>query len=107
MRRGPHALLQVVSNSILDRTFTVNNKTFVNPIHDNIFESLSQLGSNFTRFVPWFPLPHLAVAELDAPVDGKPTSWNFTYVIPQFQVTLSYMVLALLLGFHPADTNLT
>eukprot|EP00054_Salpingoeca_dolichothecata_P032975 m.266817 g.266817 ORF g.266817 m.266817 type:complete len:637 (+) comp31560_c0_seq1:162-2072(+) len=77
--------LQVVSNPILDREFTSPNGTvFPNPIHDNAWQSLAQLEADFVRFVPWFPYPWKSVAELDAPVSGKPTSWNFEHIIPQF-----------------------
>lgn len=76
--------LQVVTNPILDRHFTSPNGTvFPNPIHDQCWESLAALEADLVRFVPWFPYPHKSVAELDAPVAGKTTSWNFTFIMPQ------------------------
>ena len=35
------------------------------------------------RFVPWYPYPRKAVAELFAPQQGKPLSWNFTLLLGQ------------------------
>eukprot|EP01012_Entosiphon_sulcatum_P062894 TRINITY_DN8958_c0_g1_i1.p1 TRINITY_DN8958_c0_g1~~TRINITY_DN8958_c0_g1_i1.p1 ORF type:complete len:631 (+),score=103.19 TRINITY_DN8958_c0_g1_i1:28-1920(+) len=76
--------LQVVSNPILDRTFRTPTGVINNPIHDAAFESLANLGADIVRYVPWFPYPHVSVAELDKPSQGKPTSWNFTYISPMF-----------------------
>lgn len=36
-------------------------------------------------YVPWYPYPHIAVAELVAPAAGSPTSWNFTYTQPMLE----------------------
>jgi len=41
------------------------------PIHDQTFKALSQLKAEYVRFVPWFPYPRLAVAELAEPT-GNP-----------------------------------
>ena len=41
-----------------------------------------RLGSQHTRFQPWFPFVQKAVAEL-APPDAKGTHWNFTAMLPQ------------------------
>jgi hypothetical protein len=79
------ATLQVVENPLLDRTFMVNGKEIPNPIHDAAWSSLKDLDADYVRFQPWFPYPHKAVAELDAPVPGKPTSWNFTDMMPQLE----------------------
>eukprot|EP00051_Salpingoeca_urceolata_P028204 m.485621 g.485621 ORF g.485621 m.485621 type:complete len:640 (+) comp23891_c0_seq1:123-2042(+) len=76
--------LQVVSNPILDRTFNVNGKVFPNPIHTNAWASLGALEADFVRYVPWFPYPHVSVAELDPPLSNKSTSWNFEYIAPMF-----------------------
>lgn len=77
--------LQVVSNPILDREFTsLNGTTFRNPIHDQAWQSLADLQADLVRFVPWYPYPKKSVAELDAPVAGHFTSWNFTDIIPNF-----------------------
>ena len=49
------------------------------PIHDSTFKALKELGADFVRYVPWFPYPKMAVAELKAPANGK-TFWDFTYL---------------------------
>lgn len=49
------------------------------PIHTNTFRALKELGADYVRYVPWFPYPKMAVAELKAPSDGK-TYWDFTYL---------------------------
>jgi hypothetical protein len=49
------------------------------PIHENTFKALKELGANYVRYVPWFPYPKMAVAELKAPANGK-TFWDFTYL---------------------------
>ncbi|HKU25312.1 MAG TPA: hypothetical protein VJQ54_07555 [Candidatus Sulfotelmatobacter sp.] len=64
--------LQVVVNPPLQRG---------TPVHDNAFEALHELGSEYVRYVPWLPYPKLGVAELEAPKDGK-TSWDFTLIDP-------------------------
>jgi hypothetical protein len=64
--------LQVVVNPLLRRG---------SPIHDRVFEELRKLGADYVRFVPWFPYPHDAIAELYPPADGK-TSWNFASIDP-------------------------
>jgi hypothetical protein len=46
------------------------------PIHAATFKALKDLGADYVRYVPWFPYPKLAVAELKPPADGK-TSWDF------------------------------
>jgi hypothetical protein len=77
--------LQVVSNPILERTFTApNGSTILNPIHDQAFASLAALGADLVRYVPWFPYPKQAVAELDPPLGGE-TSWNWTYIMPMLE----------------------
>jgi len=47
------------------------------PVHKATFGALKNLGADYVRYVPWFPYPKLAVAELTPPADGK-TSWDFT-----------------------------
>jgi len=51
------------------------------PIHDQLFQALNQLGADHVRLSPWYPYPRLAVAELEAPHDGK-TSWDFSLLDP-------------------------
>jgi len=50
-------------------------------MHDGSFEALKELGADYVRYVPWFPYPKLAVAELDPPANGK-TSWDFSLIDP-------------------------
>lgn len=64
--------LQVVVNPLLRRG---------SPIHDRAFEELRKLGADFVRYVPWYPYPRLAIAELEAPADGR-TSWDFSLIDP-------------------------
>ncbi len=62
------ATLQLVENP------RVRNSS---PIHQQIFKALKELGADYVRYVPWFPYPQLAVAELKPPAEGK-TYWDFT-----------------------------
>lgn len=64
--------LQVVVNPLLRRG---------SPIHNRAFEELRKLGADYVRYVPWFPYPQDAIAELYPPADGK-TSWDFTRLDP-------------------------
>src|ERR1043166_8727169 len=49
------------------------------PIHANTFRALKELGADYVRYVPWFPYPKMAVAELKPPT--KETAyWDFTYL---------------------------
>jgi hypothetical protein len=50
-------------------------------IHDQIFAALKNLGTDYTRYVPWLPYPKLAVAELDPPTTER-TSWDFSLIDP-------------------------
>ncbi|HEV7621743.1 MAG TPA: glycosyl hydrolase family 39 [Flavisolibacter sp.] len=64
------ATLQVVENPML---------RFNSPIHKNTFKALKELGADYVRYVPWFPYPKMAVAELIAPTKTK-TFWDLTYL---------------------------
>ena len=64
--------LQVVVNPMLERGSSM---------HDGTFEALKNLGADYVRFVPWFPYPHMAVAELKAPTKSK-TFWDFSQIDP-------------------------
>lgn len=64
------ATLQVVVNPML-RTSS--------PIHEGTFTALKDLGADYVRFVPWFPYPHMAVAELKPPTATE-TFWDFAPV---------------------------
>ena len=74
-----------------DKTITISKTTptlqlvenpMVRPgssIHVATFKALNELGADYVRYVPWFPYPKMAVAELEPPTKDK-TSWNFTYL---------------------------
>jgi hypothetical protein len=62
--------LQVVVNPMLLRGAKM---------HDGSFAALHALGADYVRYVPWLPYPKQAVAEMEAPADGK-TSWDFTHI---------------------------
>lgn len=49
------------------------------PIHASTFKALKELGADYVRYVPWFPYPKMAVAELKPPT-AKETFWDFTYL---------------------------
>ncbi len=49
------------------------------PIHQTTFKALKELGADYVRYVPWFPYPKMAVAELKPPTKNE-TFWNFTYL---------------------------
>src|ERR1700743_530320 len=70
--------LQVVGNPMLRRT---------GAMHDGSFAALQALEADYVRYVPWFPYPKLAVAELDAPTATK-TSWDFSLIDP---MTLDFL----------------
>jgi hypothetical protein len=48
-------------------------------IHKQTFKALKNLGANYVRYVPWFPYPKMAIAELKPPTADK-TYWDFTYL---------------------------
>ena len=79
--------LQVVGNPQLRR------KAFM---HDSSFNALRDLKADYVRYVPWFPYPKLAVAELDAP-NGQKTSWDFSLIDPMtvdfFEATRGHSVI--------------
>jgi Glycosyl hydrolases family 39 len=64
--------LQVVVNPMLRQG---------SPIHDGSFAAVKDLGADYVRYVPWFPYPKLAVAELEPPTRGR-TSWDFSLIDP-------------------------
>ncbi len=49
------------------------------PIHEKTFAALKALGADYVRYVPWFPYPKMAVAELKPPTASE-TFWDFTYL---------------------------
>ena len=66
------ATLQVVGNPQLRRGASM---------HDDSFSALKDLGADYVRYVPWFPYPKLAVAELEPPT-ATTTSWDFSLIDP-------------------------
>ncbi|MGN6267556.1 MAG: glycosyl hydrolase family 39 [Ginsengibacter sp.] len=64
--------LQVVVNPMLLRN---------SPIHQGSFNALKNLKADYVRFVPWFPYPHMAVAELKPPTKTE-TFWDFGHIDP-------------------------
>jgi hypothetical protein len=48
-------------------------------IHASIFKALKDLNADYVRYVPWFPYPKMAVAELRRPRKDS-TFWDFTYL---------------------------
>lgn len=66
------ATLQVVGNPMLRRGASM---------HDGSFSALKALGADYVRYVPWFPYPKLAVAELEPPT-ATTTSWDFSLIDP-------------------------
>jgi len=64
--------LQVVYNPMLRDN---------SPMHQNTFDALKNIKADFVRYVPWFPYPKAAVAELTEPTKTQ-TFWDFTYADP-------------------------
>ena len=64
------ATLQVVENPMVRPS---------SPIHKKVFEALKNLNADYVRYVPWFPYPKMAVAELKRPTKTE-TFWDFTYL---------------------------
>lgn len=64
--------LQVVVNPMLRSN---------SPIHKGSFQALKELGADYVRYVPWFPYPKMAVAELTPPTASR-TFWDFTHIDP-------------------------
>src|SRR5437763_6699664 len=48
-------------------------------MHKQTFAALKALGADYVRYVPWFPYPKLAVAELKPPKKDS-TFWDFRYL---------------------------
>ncbi len=64
------ATLQLVENPMVRPS---------SPIHKNVFKALNDLQADYVRYVPWFPYPKMAVAELKRPTK-KETFWDFKYL---------------------------
>lgn len=64
------ATLQLVENPMVRSS---------SPIHNATFRALKDLGADYVRYVPWFPYPKMAVAEL-RPASGDRTFWDFTFL---------------------------
>lgn len=57
------------------------------PIHVATFKALKELGADYVRYVPWFPYPKMAVAELKSPTKEE-TFWDFTYLDSTMQAVM-------------------
>jgi hypothetical protein len=71
---------KVITVSKTQATLQLVENPMVRPgssIHKNTFKALKELGADYVRYVPWFPYPKMAVAELKPPSKDK-TYWNFT-----------------------------
>ena len=70
------------------------------PVHDASFAAVKELGADYVRYVPWFPYPRFAVAELEVaegrqdllgflthrPDDARlPESYGRPFVHPELQ----------------------
>ena len=64
------ATLQVVENPMVRPS---------SPIHANVFKALKEMQADYVRYVPWFPYPKMAVAELRQPTKDS-TFWDLTYL---------------------------
>ena len=53
----------------------------ISPIHDQLFDAIRNLDTDFLHFQPWRPYPRIAVAELEPPHDGR-TFWDFSTLDP-------------------------
>lgn len=62
--------LQVVTNPMLRKGAAM---------HDGAFGALKHLQADYVRYVPWYPYPQLAVAELKPPTATE-TFWDFSLV---------------------------
>lgn len=50
-------------------------------VREGAYRAFRDLDCEYVRYVPWFPYPHMSVAEL-APPTATTTSWDFTYADP-------------------------
>jgi hypothetical protein len=57
------------------------------PIHKSVFKALKDLQADYLRYVPWFPYPKMAVAELRPPTRTE-TFWDFTYLDSTMQAVM-------------------
>lgn len=51
------------------------------PLSAASYKAVKELGADYVRYVPWFPYPKLAVAELEPPT-SQGTSWDFSLIDP-------------------------
>jgi len=57
-------------------------------MHKQSFAALKALGADYVRYVPWFPYPKLAVAELKPPTKDS-TFWDFRYLDSTMEAFMS------------------
>jgi len=89
---------KVISISKLHGAVQLGPVSKSTPLHDQIIHSLRDLQADFVRYIPWYPDPKLAVAELYPPQNGK-TSWNFSLLDPPLEEFLHATV------GHPSIIN--
>lgn len=58
------------------------------PLGEAAYKALKDLSADDVRYVPWFPYPKLAVAELEPPTPQK-TSWDFSLIDPMTKAFLA------------------
>lgn len=65
-------------------------------MHDGAIKALRELNADYVRYVPWFPYPKLAVAELKEP-DAQKTYWDFSLIDPMtidfFEATKGHSII--------------
>lgn len=82
---------KVISVSKTTTTLQLVENPMVRPgsvMHKQTFAALKALGANYVRYVPWFPYPKLAVAELKAPTKDS-TFWDFRYLDSTMEAFMS------------------
>ncbi|HTS45631.1 MAG TPA: hypothetical protein VMH01_14630 [Puia sp.] len=73
---------KIIATSKTTATLQVVENPMVRPsssIHAFTFKALKNLGADYVRYVPWFPYPRMAVAELKRPTKDH-TFWDFTWL---------------------------
>ena len=82
--------------------YRVDGRPGASNISAKVFANMAALGADHVRHVPWFPYPHLAVAELQEPGTrgGRcQTHWNWTLIDPITQALMKAV------GDHPVVLN--
>lgn len=75
---------EIITDSKSTPTLQVVGNPMLRPsgkMRMSALKALRDLGADYVRYVPWFPYPKLAVAELEPPTDKK-TFWDFSLIDP-------------------------